>query len=128
MRVLNTAVAFVTMAVAMLVGVRDGLIGMCVAWVIAYPAVFAVTSWRSVHTLGIPFAALLRRCTFAAGASVTMAAMVLGLRETLAPLEVSAWRLGVLAGIGALLYAGLVFLFQRGAVRELVTAARLMRR
>jgi O-antigen/teichoic acid export membrane protein len=122
--VLNTAVAFVTMAAAMLVGVRDGVIGMCAAWVIAYPAVFAVTSWRSLRALGIPYAELLKRCAFAAGASVTMAALVLGLGETLAPHGASALRLSALVGIGVLLYAGLVLLFQRGAVRELLAAAR----
>jgi O-antigen/teichoic acid export membrane protein len=122
--VANMAISLATMTAAILVGVQHGVVGMCFAWVIAYPAVFGVTSWRSLHALGARVTAFLGRCAFPAVASVTMGAAVLAARVALGPLAVSALRLGVLVGTGVVLYAGFVYAFQRGAVRDLLAVVR----
>ncbi len=120
----NTAVALVIMTAGILVGVQYGVIGLCLAWVIAYPIVFLVTSWRSLRILGIPYSDFLSRCAFPTAASIVMAAGVLALRAALAPLGVSAIRLALLVTAGAVMYGGFVLLLQRPAVRDLVAVVR----
>jgi O-antigen/teichoic acid export membrane protein len=122
--VVNMAVALVVITAAILVGVQYGVIGMCLAWLIAYPVVFAVISWRSLRALDTRYSEFLERCAFPVMASLTMAAGVIALREALMPLGVSVARLAVLVAAGAMIYGGLVFLFQRVAVRELIAVVR----
>jgi hypothetical protein len=118
------ALALVAMTAAILVGVRYGVVGMCLAWAVAYPGVFGVITWRSLRSLGMSVAEFGSRCVFPAVASVSMAAGVVLLRDALAPFGVSVWRLGVLIGAGAMLYVGAVLLFQRVAVRQLLGVVR----
>lgn len=60
------------MAAAFLVGVRAGIIGVCVAWVAVYPVVFGVTTIRSLRTLGIPAAQYVAELRFPLLASASM--------------------------------------------------------
>jgi O-antigen/teichoic acid export membrane protein len=122
--VLNMALALVGMTGAILVGVRHGLIGMCLAWAVAYPALFAVITWRSLLPLGISLADFVSKCAFPFVTSVAMAGGVVLLRGALAPFAVSAWRLSVLIAAGALLYGAGVLLFQRVTVRHLLATVR----
>jgi O-antigen/teichoic acid export membrane protein len=122
--VINMVIAVIGMAAGILVGVQYGLVGMCLAWVFAYPVVFAAISWRSLRTLGVPYGEFLDRCAFPAIASLVMAAGVLALREMLSPLGVSALRLAALVSTGALIYSAFVVLFQRSQVRDLIAVAR----
>lgn len=120
----NTAIALTIMMVALVVGVRYGVTGMCLAWLIAYPAVFAVTSWRSLRCLGIPYSTFVDSCVFPAAASVTMAVMVLVLRELLTFLGATALKLALLVTTGVVLYTLAVLLFHRGTVRQLLAMVR----
>ena len=122
--VMNMGLALVIMTAAILVGVNYGVIGMCFAWAIAYPVVFTVVTFRALRTLGVNYSEFVSKCAFPFGASIAMAAAVIGLRDALGPLGPSVWRLSVLIGAGALLYGGCVFLFQRMAVRDLLAAVR----
>jgi O-antigen/teichoic acid export membrane protein len=120
----NMVVAVGAMSAAILVGVQHGLVGLCLAWVIAYPGVFAVMTWRSLRTLEASAGQFLGRSAFPAVAGVLMALGVMGLREMLGPHGASALRLCALVAWGVLLYGGLVLLFQRNTVRELLAVAR----
>jgi teichuronic acid exporter len=120
----NMAFALAAMILAMLIGVRHGVVGMAWAWVIGYPVVFAVILLTSTRALGLRVADVSERCAFPAAASLIMGAVVLSIREALGRFEPSAWRLALLVASGALVYAALVFLFQRSAVRELITIIR----
>ena len=122
--VVNMALALVMMTLAIVVGVREGLIGMCLAWAIAYPIVFTVITLRSIRTLGVGFSEFVSKCAFPLVASIAMAVAVVGLRDALGPSGPSMLRLAALVGVGALLYGGCVLLFQRIAVRDLLTAVR----
>lgn len=120
----NTAVTLLFMTVAALGGVHYGVIGLCIGRLIALPCVLAVTSWQSLPVLNIRYSELASRCAFPIAASIAMAAGVMSLRQTLAPLGVSVLRLSVLIAAGALLYGGFVLLFQRVVVRDLIGLVR----
>ena len=124
LNVSNTAIALVIMTVALLVGVRYGVTGMCLAWVVAYPIVFAITSWRSLNVLDIRYADFLDRCAFPVAASIGMSATVLWLSYAIEPLDTPVARLTILVSSGVVLYAVFLFVFKRGTVRELLAVAR----
>jgi hypothetical protein len=99
-------------------------VGICLAWLIAYPGVFALMSWRSLDALGVRFAEFVNQFAIPAVASVVMGACVLGLRAAFAPLGASPVRLAALVGAGVLVYSGLILLFQRRVVRDLLDVVR----
>ena len=109
----NMAIALGVMSVALLVGVQYGLIGMCFAWLIAYPFVFAAIATRSLRTLGIPLGAFLEQLVFPAAASVTMAGALLGLRYAMGPVELPLLRAALFIAAGA---------FHMAKVSDLVVA------
>jgi teichuronic acid exporter len=122
--VVNMAITLVAMTVAILIGVRYGIVGMCLAWVITYPGVFAVIAWRSLRTLDTRINTFLGRCAFPAVASLAMALSVVALRDVLGSVGVSPLRLGLLVASGVALYGGGVLAFQRGEVRGLLSLVR----
>jgi O-antigen/teichoic acid export membrane protein len=122
--VVNMAISLVVMVIAMLIGVRSGVLGMALAWLIGYPIIFAIITWRSARALGVRFGDLWRQCAFPAAASIAMAAGVLLIRDTVDPVSHPILRLSVLIATGALLYAGMAWTFNRVAIRELITIVR----
>jgi O-antigen/teichoic acid export membrane protein len=108
----NMVVTFVAMAAAFLVGVRYGVVGVCLAWVVAYPVVFLVATWRSARVLGLSLAEVLRQMWFPFLASAAILVLVIALKRGF-----PAWaNLGVLAAVvmGALgVYAALIFVFRK---------------
>jgi O-antigen/teichoic acid export membrane protein len=108
----NMVLTFVAMAAAFLVGVRYGVVGVCLAWVAAYPLVFLVATWRSARVLGLSLAEVLRQMWFPFFASAAILVLVMALKRGF-----PAWaNLGVLAAVamGALgIYAALIFVFRK---------------
>jgi O-antigen/teichoic acid export membrane protein len=108
----NMIITFVVMAAAFLVGVRYGLIGICLAWLAAYPLVFVVATWRSARVLGFTLTDVLRQMGFPFVASGTMLAFVMAVKTGF-----PTWtNLGVLAALAVTAlaaYAALAFVFRR---------------
>lgn len=120
----NMAISMVAMACAMLVGVQFGVIGLCLAWLIAYPLVFVVIAHNALTPLGVSLRDFLGCVAFPAAGSLAMAVAVTGLHELLGLSGPSPLRLGVLILAGVAIYAALVFSFQRHAVRDLYAVIR----
>ncbi len=64
------------MAVAFLIGVRYGIVGVCLAWILAYPGAFFFTCLHNLRTLGLPIKQYLSEMVFPVGASVVMVSIV----------------------------------------------------
>jgi O-antigen/teichoic acid export membrane protein len=120
----NMGITLATMSVAILAGVQFGVLGLCLAWVIAYPAVFVVVSRRSLQALDTRYREFLRCAAAPALGSIAMAAGVLALRALLHALGPSPLRLAILAVTGIGLYGVFILMFQRAAVRDLFALAR----
>src|SRR5262249_54858697 len=50
----NNAIPLAVVAVALVVGVQWGVVGLCAGWLVGYIPAFFVTAYRALATLGIP--------------------------------------------------------------------------
>jgi len=122
--VVNMAITLTVMAIAFAVGVRNGLLGLCLAWVIAYPAVFCITSARSLRALDLAPARVWAAVRFFFGATLAMLLALEALRLALAPITQTAVLLGTLIACGAAVYGLAVWIFQRPLLRSFWSLAR----
>ena len=117
------AIGAVLMTGAFLIGINWGTIGLAWAWLGGMAALLAATVVTSAPAIGLrkrDFAKAVAPGLAAAGA---MALLVAGFDRLLPPLGELA-RLGLLASFGAAAYAGLLLLFARDTVDEMIALLR----
>jgi hypothetical protein len=108
----------VVMASAFIIGVSNGIIGVCIAWLIAYPAVFAVTTWRSLGVLGLRPYAYLAEISFPLIGSAVMLSSLWMLGKVALPVGPAVYlTFQVLVGI--CLYVSFMFMFRNEQLTEL---------
>jgi O-antigen/teichoic acid export membrane protein len=114
----NMLIASVAMASAFLVGVQYGVIGVCIAWLVAYPVVFGVTTVRNLRVLGIPVRDYLGeiRFPFFAGAIMLVSVWLFG-KMVVTPWPVYSLILQIL--LGALVYLALTMIFNKEQSAEI---------
>jgi teichuronic acid exporter len=120
----NTVFAAIVFGVAVIIGCHWGLIGVCTAWLVAYPLILlnllrrvALVSGSSVRDLITPLLSPL-------AGSLIMYAVVRAITALL-PAAAGGWSLlAVLAAIGALVYIGYALLFLRPILNELTELVR----
>ncbi len=117
------AIGAMLMAAAFLAGIRWGATGLAWAWLGGMGALLVVTIFLSLPAIGASRRALAAAVAPGLGASLAMAATVIGLDSLLPPMADSA-RLVALVTCGAAVYAGLLFAFARSAVDEMVGLIR----
>jgi len=111
------------MPTAFLIGVNHGSLGLACAWSAGIPLLTLATIRVGAPVLGVHVRDLLRAITPALGASIPMALAVFGLSLLLPPLPVAV-RLVALIACGVACYGGLLFLFWREMLRELIAMIR----
>jgi O-antigen/teichoic acid export membrane protein len=120
----NMASYTVTLTVAFLVTAPFGLVPVCIAWLVVYPAVFAVTTAMSLRHIELPLRSYFAEVRFPLFASLVM----LGTVEALKRIVISPGPMYSLAGLvlaGMALYAALILTFKR---REYDDIRSLLRR
>lgn len=122
----NLAVACVLMPIAFLIGVRWGLKGVSLAWIISYSLWFVFMLSQSLPVIGLSmrkfFWAILRPAFF----SVAMYGAVYMGRLALDGWQVKAgYSFAILIAIGVTVYATCVLLFYRDACREVWALRRI---
>lgn len=120
----NVAIASLILPVAFLIGAREGVVGMCYAWIIGYTIVFSIMSIRTLRALDIPFR------TFVSGFFMPLAGtslMILGVwlfgravADHLSPVLL----LVSYPILGTACYLALMFAFSRDTVIELVNIVK----
>jgi O-antigen/teichoic acid export membrane protein len=110
------------MPLAFLIGCRYGTLGLARAWLFGFPILTAATVAMSLPVIGARPAGLVRAVAPGLLAGAAMAATVAGLGAML-PLMAMPVRLAILAGTGVCVYAGLLFLFARSLVEEVLGLA-----
>jgi O-antigen/teichoic acid export membrane protein len=113
----------VVMPAAFLIGLNWGIIGLAWAWLGGMAALLAATVAISLPALGIRPSELARALAPGLGASLAMAAAVKAL-DALLPALGQAERLVALVPFGAAVYGGLLFLFARPLVEEMLMLVR----
>jgi teichuronic acid exporter len=121
--VVNMAFALAVITLGVMIGVRHGLIGLTMAWVVGYPVIFVFVSVRSLRALMTPYAAFLKQCFFPAAASAAMAAVVIGLQSITSDVAAPI-RLGLLIAVGAVSYTAIAWIVRGAAIRELMHLLR----
>lgn len=120
--VINLLLAVIIMPVAFFIGSSWGVIGVSIAWVIAYPVVFVVMLARSVPLIGVSIKQPVMAAAMPALVSIAMYIAVVSSKSML-NIEGDMARLAISIAIGATVYAALSrFLCRRefGEVLELV--------
>lgn len=117
--VVNMSIILVLMTIAIAIGVRWGVLGLCLAWVTGYPLAFLWTSRRALSALGLGLKALFAESVFATLASLSMGAVVLASRPLIAGPEATLAALVLSIAIGAATYGAFVLVFQRSLVTEI---------
>lgn len=119
----NAATGAVVLGLAFLVGVRWGLIGLSLAWVIAYPVYLGICAHRTLPVIGVRARDLLKAASVPVAAAGVMAAAVLVVDLLLPPVSAIA-RLAVLVVSGGATYAAVLLAFARGTVVEALALIR----
>lgn len=114
----NVLIAAAVMPWVCLIGAQWGPAGMALAWLAAYPVVFAITLRRAGGVLGLGTPDFRRAMQAPALASLAMAAVVIGTRYLLPDHAGAAARLLVLVPAGAVTYLIALLTLERGALQE----------
>jgi len=109
----------IILTIAFLIGVRFGGIGLAWGWMIGFPLYALVACAMSLPAIGVRWGDLGRAIAPGLSAAAAMALLVMALDHILPPLP-AALRLALLAGAGGLAYAGLLFVFARRTLEEIV--------
>jgi hypothetical protein len=113
----------VIMTAAFLVGVRAGVVGLATSWAVAYPFVFAITTFRALGVLGVRAREFTSAVVPPAVAAALMAGVAALLRSTL-PLTVIPLRLALVILAGAAIYAAFLLPLRRHAFADLSVLLR----
>ena len=114
----NTIITSILMAIAFLIGVRGGVLGVCIAWIIAYPIVFIATGMRYLKELGIPLRHYLSEIVFPFLAGLLMLVFIAFLRQILVSFQ-PLYSLMIAILFGAAIYMGMALLFKKDQYLEL---------
>lgn len=113
----STLFAAIIVTGSFLIGVRWGLLGLCIAWLASFPIAFAVQLRRSGRALGIGSAEYLQQTLPSLVSAICMAAAVLLAREVLSAWQVSALvSMLVMISVGAVVYTAILLTAYRSAV------------
>jgi len=118
----NMAISSFLITVALLIGVRYGLVGVCMAWIIGFPVIFAITSVRCLRVLNLPIKDFLAEIYFPFLASTFMLAFLYLLKNVLVLQPIFSLVLQVFSGV--ILYLSLTLLFRKREFSELQSLIR----
>ena len=115
----NLIVACIAMPLAFYIGTFYGLLGVSLAWLIAYTLWFVFMLSRALPVMGLTLGRFLKTIWIPAFYSAVMYGMVYLTKFGLAQTQtVGAVLLIAPVAVGAIIYTGCMFAFSRGTVRE----------
>jgi teichuronic acid exporter len=119
----NVVTASVILPPAFLVGAHWGLLGLSLAWVVAFPIILTMNLRRMVPLVGLRLTQVVAVAVPAALSGCGMYLAVMLTRYVAAPIEGSL-RMCLLVVVGAATYWALSWIINRGGVRELTKVLR----
>ena len=115
----NMIIAILIMPMAFIVGSNWGILGLCLAWVVAFPIFFLISAARILKILKLPLRVFLKEFYLPAGASACMVISLFLIKHTRImgfPVLLSTI---ILCCTGAIVYSTVVLAMDRGAVSEM---------
>lgn len=108
----NMIIICVTMTAAIALGTQWGIIGVCLAWIIAYPLVLCITTLRCSRVIGMPFSLIATEIRFPLFASSAMLLLIHLCYNLMVDLHIGV-AMTALIVVGAVFYGLLVLLLYR---------------
>jgi len=118
-----SVIGCLVMPAAYVVGLRYGVTGLALAWLLAFPLVTVATITISIPVLGLSWSDLGRAIRPGLVAALLMAGIVVGVDMAI-PVATALPRLAMLVALGILAYGGLLRLLFPETIRELLALAR----
>lgn len=109
----------IIMTASFLIGSFWGIIGLCYAWLTAFPVVFLITAKRSCNVIGLPLKALFNTALIPLIGSIGMAFGILAFKWKLNALLSPLLQLLFVITIGIAIYCLTLFLFNKKIFREI---------
>lgn len=122
-RLVNNLIALVIMPLAYLIGLQWGVIGLSLAWLIAYPIVWYLMLCRTLRVLGLEQGALFRSILVPLSVSALMLGAIVAVSPLLDALPIYL-RLAAHIAIGATVYCGVMMLLFRERMQEAIQLIR----
>ncbi len=113
----NMVAAIVIMPAAFLLGARWGIIGLCMAWVIAYPILFVFMTYRVLRILQVPPGQFVKAFSMPLAASAVMVIGLAALKWSLTIPVVISVIASVLVGV--VLYSATMLVLNRNELVEI---------
>ena len=117
----NVATSAILMPAAFALGSQWGIVGLSVAWLAAFPVVFAINMRRAMRLMHLRMAGLLIAMSRSAASAGMMYAVVAGTRFSFDVDGV--WRLALLIGVGAVTHLSAAAVANRDDCRLLLAAS-----
>ena len=123
----NSFLQAVVLSLAFLTGARWGLNGVAAAWLIAWPALYAVVTVQTLRVLGLPIASYLGALRNPTGGVIAMTAAVLAVGQVIPAGGSPLVRLMLAIVSGAAAYFGYYAVFDRQMLRDVMGTLRIGR-
>lgn len=107
------------MGSAFIVGVRWGILGLCYAWLIAFPVLFSIMLKRVLCALEISFARVIPTVVLPLAATLAMAAGVFAFKHFFEDLFPTLLYLIISIALGVIIYCGVVLFIRPNIPREI---------
>ncbi len=114
----NLLIAALAMPAAFLVGAQWGVVGIALAWLLAYPPVFCIAVHRAHPAIGVGVTDFLSAMLWPAVAAVVMYAVVVSISRYTRGAGASYFSLLLLVLVGAIAYVSVLVAFDRARIRE----------
>ncbi len=121
---MNNVLTGIVMIIAFLIGVKDGIIGVCLAWVIAYPVVFLITGLQNLRKLELPVTLYLSEIKFPVFASIIMLLLIFLLKRMLVTM-MPFYSLIIVISFGMACYLSMALILKKD---EFLEMKRLLQR
>ena len=119
-------VSTIVLPLAFMIGANYGIMGVMIAWMLAYPPLYLLLLTHCLRDLKLPLKQFLHSATSAAVATLLMGLAVFACGK-MTPELPGAVRLGVMIPMGAAVYAGTFFLLFKGQIKQVRDGFRMLR-
>ena len=120
----NLLLAMIVMPATFLVGVLQGILGVSIAWLTAFPVVFLFMTWWSGPALRVTVSEFVVAMLIPAIASILMYGAVMVIKVIIGVSVAVTWRLSLLITVGIFVYLILSLRLQRDRCEELLAVVK----
>jgi O-antigen/teichoic acid export membrane protein len=116
----NNVLQVVVLPAGFLIGARYGLGGVAIAWLLAWPVLFAVVTYQTIGVAGLKVKDYLGALLHPVTGSAVMVALVLLAQNRFLQMAAPSVQVAATCGLGVVFYALYHLAFNRAGIREVI--------